>query len=129
LLTGIVQIITSQPAATTMMLLPAPQMLQELEDMLLRYERQLKAEILARQKAEHGLAAALAAVAAARQQSDSHGCTARRDPASLAAEQDAMQQVSMVHAEECMCSCFTSLPAVPVLQICCGGCVATCMMQ
>eukprot|EP00775_Hariotina_reticulata_P011361 gene11361-11510_t len=60
--------------------------------MLLRYERQLKAEILARQKAEHGLAAALAATAASRQQSDSYGRQAMRDTASLAAEQEAMQQ-------------------------------------
>ena len=62
--------------------------------MLLRYERQIKAEISARQQAEQALAAALAAAADAQHRMDSNGRQARQHSASLAAEQEAVQQAS-----------------------------------
>jgi hypothetical protein len=55
---------------------------QELEDMLLRYERQLKAETAARQAAEAAVAEALTAASAGTQPSTA-----------LAREQELLQQV------------------------------------
>lgn len=66
--------------------------LQELEDMLLRYERQLKAETKARQAAEGAAAEALAAMGQPAQQGKQqpHQLTA-----DLQHQQDMLQQVSL----------------------------------
>jgi hypothetical protein len=65
-------------------------MFQELEDMLLRYERQLKAEIQARQAAETAAAEALAAMGQA-----AGGSTLKGSP-DLQHQQEQLQQVSIV---------------------------------
>lgn len=69
---------------------------QELEDMLLRYERHLKAETAARQAAEQQAAAALAHAAEVRQQLVSNGRQAKQQDSHLAAEHAAMQQVCLL---------------------------------
>lgn len=67
-------------------------LLQELEDMLVRYERQLKAEIAARQAAEAAVAEALgAAGAAGGQHHGAHGSSGLN----IAHEQELLQQVGL----------------------------------
>jgi hypothetical protein len=69
--------------------------LQELEDMLLRYERQLKQSESARMAAEQAARAATAAADEARQVLASSGRQAKQRSAHLAVEEEAVQQVGV----------------------------------
>lgn len=109
-------------------------LLQELEDMLLRYERHLQGEAAARLAAEQQTEAAMLHANDVRQQLASNGRQAKQQDDELAARA-ALQQVGKVFSNACSSGPGTPAAAAVLTSSACivvcggrvrAGCVATC---